>query len=406
MRKPSVLFINRVYAPAKGATGRVLADLAQGFEQDGWTVGVLTTGPQKKDEKQDGVWVRYVKAKTDQTVLNYLKIWIKLFYTAYRLPRTDLIVTMTDPPMLSVAGKWLSKIKRVPHIHWSQDLYPDLLPVLGVQFPKPLMERLQSINLKSLQSADRVVVIGQCMAERLQKMEFDHRRMSVIPNWADRELHASDASQFHASVEPLGKTASDKPLIVSREPKFRVLYAGNLGKAHPVATILEAACILQITNPEIEFLFVGEGPGFDHMASERLRLGLENIRLLPTQPKSQLREMMRSGDLHLISMKNEAAGMLVPSKLYAALAAERPCILVGPEHSETGRILQGYGAGTVIEHGDAKMLAETILQYRNDGSKWFETHKGARKAAEDFNADKAIKNWIACARSTIQNTAA
>ena len=407
MKKPSILFINRVYAPEKGATGRMLSDLAQGFVQDGWDVGVLTTGVRASTQMEDGVSVRRLKASAKQGIFNYLSIWARLFYEGYKSRQTDIVVTMTDPPLLLVAGRMIAKKHGAIHMHWSQDVYPDLLPVLGVKFPNFLMRILNRFFLKALQTCNRVIVIGQCMEARFQKLDFDHRRLMMIPNWADRELHAAESShQFHPNIQLAETVNLEKPLVRNTEPKFRVLYAGNIGRAHPTATILDAAAILQISNPEIEFMFVGEGDAHDSLAEERSRRGLENVRLLPTQPKFQLRSMMQGGDLHLISMKDDAAGLLAPSKLYSALAAERPCILVGPENSDTGRVLTEYRAGSVMAHGQPKALADEILAYRMDGSKWFEAHKGAKHASVIFAAGKSIKDWITCARSMIRYPAA
>lgn len=379
----------------------MLADLAQEMVKDGWDVNVITTGAKAGDEFQDGVFVKRLRASTKQKAINYITIWLKLFFAAMKFRKTDLIVTMTDPPMLILAGRIISKRRRIPHIHWCQDMYPDLFPFVGVPLPFFLMKNLRKLSLLALRTCSKVIVIGDCMAARWKKLEFDHRRLSVITNWPDREFQYHDVVQFHA--EPKLTENSEKPLIVDRSPKFRVLYAGNIGRAHPIKTILEAASILQMSNPEVEFLFVGEGPGYDRLVVERTRLGLENIRLLPTQPKFKLREMMQSGDLHLVSIKQEVAGLLVPSKIYAAFASHRPSILVGPQESEAGEVLQKYRAGTVIAQGNPKALAEAILQYRMDGSKWFETHKGARAASEYYTAERSIKDWIACARSIIRS---
>ncbi len=402
MAKPSILFINRVYAPEKGATGRMLHDLALGFVSDGWSVGVLTTGPKEIEGEFEGVQLRKLKASPKQSLFNYITIWLRLFKAVWGAKKVDIIVTMTDPPMISIIGRLIAKKNKIAHIHWCQDIYPDLLPVLDVKCPAYLLRRLKSLSEWSLKTCARIIVIGECMARRIGTPDIDPRRVTFIPNWPDRELHAAQENQFHPSPLMKESLKLDKPLVVNHEPKFRVLYAGNIGRAHPIDTILEAAALLQLSNPEIEFLFVGEGEGFDRLAEARQRRNLENIRLLPTQPKFRLREMMQGGDLHLISMKKEAAGLLVSSKIYSALAAERPTVFIGPEDCEIANILGKYGAGSVIGQDEAGALAQEILDYRMDGSKWFNAHKGARKGFEAFNADNAIQSWIACARTLIR----
>ncbi len=444
MKRPSVLFINRVYPPVRGATGRVLRDLAHAFARDGWDVTVLTTGP-KAGIYQDGpVTVRRISASGAKSILAYFWIWVRLLFAAMMLPRHNMVVTLTDPPMLVVAGRILARFKRCSHIHWCHDLYPDILPVLGLNIPTKVMNFLKATSRRAMKSCDRVVVVGRCMAKHLAFTGLDMSKVTIIPNWPDLELsnftlaptkgsaeHASrmQNARFALSAasgaqksarEPIrikgaanGNFAAQargalkqRPFFLDETPKFRVLYAGNLGRAHPVSTILEAAAMLSPEHPEIEFVFVGEGAGYDRIAYERARRGLDNIRLLPAQPVSRLKELMESGDVHLISMKHEAAGMLVPSKLYAALAAGRPCILIGPDHTETARVIREYGAGAIVEQGNAKKLAAEILQMRMDGNSWFAAMTGASRAGKDFSPDHSISSWIRSARDTIRTRVA
>jgi colanic acid biosynthesis glycosyl transferase WcaI len=115
MRSPSVLFMNRVYPPATGATGRVLRDLARAFAKAGWQVTVITCGPKSGTDRDGGVRVIRVKGRTRPGgIFSYSFAWIKMLATALRLPATDLIVTLTDPPMLVTAGRIVQRVKKKP----------------------------------------------------------------------------------------------------------------------------------------------------------------------------------------------------------------------------------------------------------------------------------------------------
>jgi glycosyltransferase involved in cell wall biosynthesis len=246
------------------------------------------------------------------------------------------------------------------------------------------------------------------MARHLAHTGLDMSKVTIIPNWPDREI----STPIPLSVA-INNVANDRGQALTARnghhvyfdtaPRFRVLYAGNLGRAHPVSTILEAATILQVQHPEVEFVFVGDGPIHERLAMERAKRGLDNIRLLPTQPPERLRELMQSGDVHLISMKSEATGMLVPSKLYSALAAERPCIFIGPEQSETGRVIHDYHAGSVVPQGNPAVLADTIRTYLTDGNAWFLAQKGAAEANHQFKPDHSITSWIKKARESVKS---
>ncbi|HEY0901001.1 MAG TPA: glycosyltransferase family 4 protein [Micavibrio sp.] len=411
MQKPSVVFFNRVYPAQRGATGRVLRDLARGFARDGWQVTIIASGSDDSVEKDGPIKIIRVKAPLKRKALfSYLNVWVRMWWAGLKLEhRPDLIVTMTDPPLLVVGGDLLARAHRCRHMHWCQDLYPDVLPALGYNLSDGVMNFLKTRSRRAMKRADRVVVIGRCMARHLVRTGLEARKITFIPNWPDQELVAPDPrtrrplsgkAAFRAANDGVAYEAA-KPfdaLFQDKEPKFRVLYSGTLGRAHPVASILEAAQILAKDRPEIEFVFVGDGPNFERLAGERTRRGLENIRLMSFQPAYRLRELMESGDVHLVSMREDANGFIVPSKAYAAVAVARPAILIGPAHSEIGHMLKDFQAGTVVPPGDGRKLAQAILKYRLNGDEWFAAHEGARKASRVYVPHEAIAAWISRAR--------
>lgn len=412
-RKPSVVFINRVYPPQRGATGRVLRDLARAFAEEGWRVTVVTTGQRPRREHDGLIRLIRVKAacKTKKTH-SYIGVWAKLFWAALNLPRHDLVVTMTDPPLMVVAGRIISSLKGSRHIHWCQDLYPDILPALGYKMPSGRLRFYHKLSRRAMRKCDKVVTIGRCMARKLTHSGIDPRKVAVIPNWPDFELlppgeHGVTRRRKVRRVSGVkGARPFDLLLTDGAERKFRVLYSGNLGRAHPLDTVLKAAEILHGQHPEIEFVFVGDGPNYERLAQERSRRGLDNIRLLPFQPASRLRELMESGDLHLITMKHESSGMLVPCKLYAAFAVGRPCILVGPEDCEPAQVIGDFKAGCIVPQGDADRLAAEISRYRMSAEDWFQAHEGAAEAGRVFVPQESFSAWIKRASDVVQKKAA
>lgn len=405
MRRPSVLFINRVYPPVRGATGRVLRDLARSFARLGWQVTVITTGEKALSERDGAVRVIRVKGAAKPVgMFGYGCVLVKLLWTAMFLPKTHLVVTMTDPPFVVLIGHLLKRVKGVRHIHWCQDLFPDVFPAIGVKMPRFVIGVFKALTRKAMLSCDKVVVIGRCMAKLLSYDGFDPKQLILIPNWSDAELVKS--SQIDGGDD--GFRAEDfegyRPYDHQRKhgPKFRILYAGNIGLAHPVTTILDAAEILNQTHEDIEFVFVGDGPRHDFINKQRAQRHLQNIKLLPYQPSSRLRDLMESGDVHLISMHEKAEGMIVPIKLYAALAVHRPCVLVGSGGSETAQVIGDFNLGEVVAQGDSVKLAEVIRQYRENSDKWFQSYEGAKVASEVFVPRESIKAWLERAKAVVE----
>ena len=401
MKRPNILFMNRVYPPTCGATGRVLSDLAVKMVREGWHVTIVTSGPIAGQGREKNVRIIRVKGpEKPSNALIYIWVWIKMLVIALRLKRRHLIITMTDPPLLIFAGRIVAWIKKSHHVHWCQDLYPDLFPVIGTKMPEALMKFMKNLNLESMKKCDKIVVNGQCMGEKLVHQGVDLDRLEFIPNWADTELNNPDFQQQDmkkiAAYYPVSKEASrpHEEQIKHKSDKFRLIYAGNLGRAHTVNIMLDAAEILKDKNAEVEIVFVGNGSRFDYVQEQRAKRHLHNIKFLPYQPPEQLLEVMESGDVHLVSMKDDACGLLVPSKFYSAIAVARPVIFIGPESSEVSEVIKEFEAGLLVSNDSAELLAEAILYYLNDGEAWFAAHKGAAEARKTYNPENSIDTWL------------
>jgi len=409
LQKPSVLLINRVYPPAHGASGRILRDLAREMTRAGWMVSVLTTGDKTFTEKDGSISIQRVKAPmTPKGFLGYGIALARLYFAAMKQPRHDLVITLTDPPMLVTIGRRYAQKKRCSHMHWCQDLYPDLFPSIGVKLPPFILKGLSKTARRSMNKSGRVIAIGRCMAKYLAHTGVETGRISVVTNWPDLEIVDPTRKSRRRDVNIKNDVTMARPidqLHRDDSPRFRVLYAGSIGRAHPMKAILEAAEHLS-SFPEIEFAFVGEGPNHDRLAAERDRRGLQNIKLLPYQPASRLKDLMESGDIHLVSMRDDAAGLLVPCKFYSALAAGRPVIYIGPPDTEIAKVIRDYGCGAIVPQGDGQTLAQAIHYFRMDPDAWFNAQIGAENAAEESRPVKSILSIMKEAESTIRNRVA
>ena len=396
MSKPSILMINRVYPPERGATGRMMQDLAHALVENGWRVTVLSVVPEQIGTPPQSINHQKIVSKVKpKSLMGYGWNWALLFYKAMKLPKHDIVLTMTDPPMLSLLGRYVASAKNTKHVHWCQDMYPDLLPALKVKFPKILMSLLERVNLRTMRKSKRVVVIGQCMARRLCSKGISPNKVTCIPNWTDFEILSPSAGADYTKLPEKIQSAAKRPEHMFRDdsPKFRVLYAGSVGRAHPVRAVVEAAEILS-EYKEIEFLFVGDKHAHSVLAQERAKRGLENIKFMPFQPLSKLRQVMESGDIHLVTMREEARGMLVPCKFYSGLSVGRPTVFLGPPNCEISDVIQQYNAGVVVTSADGRALADAIYQYRTNGDLWFAAQEGAILAAQNYHPSNALQKWV------------
>jgi len=360
------------------------------MEGKGWSVRVLSTA-ERSNRLMDGkVSVRQIKAKQNpRSFLAYSVIWFKLAIATLKAPKADIVITLTDPPFVILIGSAIARLKKAKHIHWSHDVYPDLLPIVGSKIPAFMARALHKATRKRMNKANKVIAIGRCMSKRLAMTGVDQTNITVIPNWADPQIFNPSGKEL-SLLEP--KAQMPENMFRDDSPKFRILYAGNIGKAHEVDMFLGAAKTLQ-DHREIEFVFVGTSDGHEDLAQERAKLGLDNIKFMPYQPAQNLRSILETGDIHLVSMKENTAGLLVPCKFYAALSVGRPILFLGPQKSEIGKVIETHEAGKIIHQRQAQILVDAILEYRNDGQAWFKAQEGAIAAGKVYNPESSLALW-------------
>jgi colanic acid biosynthesis glycosyl transferase WcaI len=399
VHQPSILFINRVFPPDRGATGRCLADLASRFAERGWRVTVLAGGGAPLPHDPPGLvqGLTVVRAGppgggATTGSIDYVLAFGRLLVAALRLPRHDVVVTMTDPPLLAVIGPILRAFRSCGLIHWPHDLYPDLFPIIGVKPPRQVLTALDMVAGAALRRYDSVIAIGDCMARRILGKGVMSERVEVVPNWAD------------PTIRPVPRAVNRIRRELGLGDRFTVAYSGNFGLAHPFGALIDAATTLAHQAPEIQFLLIGEGRGLARVRREIEDRALPNLRLLPWQPADRLAESLGAADLHLASMDERAEGMLVPSKVAGALAAGRPCLLLGSPGSAAAYLIVDHGCGSVLPPGDGQGLARAIMVHATDPHFHDKACARASEAALTWSADRAADAFIAKAYEAIRRS--
>lgn len=398
---PSILFINRVYPPETGATGRVLEHVAHGFADAGWDVSVLTTAGERTCSgvkarnrvKVIRVACGFSKRSLIARALGYALMIPSLLLRTLMLPRADVVVTKTDPPMLLILGPFLKLLKGSRLIHWAQDLYPEVAEEAGV-LPKDgaggmVTGFVRHLSTLSMRRHDLTLAVGRCMAGRLARRGIPEGRIRVVTN-----------AGVEDDIVPVSRENNVFRKRLGLEDAFVVEYSGNLGRAHDFGTVLEAARLLEERGKSgIRFLFVGSGPGERMLRRDVERMGLSSVLFLPPQPVELLSESLGAGDLHLVTMKSEMAGLVVPSKFYGVMAAGRPCLFVGPEESEVARVIIDHAVGEVIAPGDAQALVMAILRYQGSPDL---TAQAGERGRLFLKEEDSLRLFLKCAAGLVQ----
>ena len=353
-----LLILTRTYPPNPGAVGHLVKELCEALIKNDWQIAVVTSGiPHDSDSVEFPLKICRVKSLPFTRknhllrALSYLSLYPSMLWTAACQRRPDVIVTTTDPPLQAVVGVLLKVFFRCKLVHWCQDLYPEMAEEAGILRKGGLLAKmLRWISTQTLKHHDRVVSIGRCMTQRLVIRGIAAEKMTEIQNWTDPEW-----------IHPVPEQENDFWIREKLKGRFVVVYSGNLGLAHSFKEILDAAKLLQTESPEVLFLFIGDGPRRAEVeAGAKMRL-LSNVKFLPAQSWGKISESLSAGQVHLVSLRENLTGLVVPSKFYGIMAAGRPCIFIGPPDCEVARLIAEKGVGEVVQTRDA--LVAAIREY-------------------------------------------
>ncbi len=362
-----VVLLNQYYAPAEAATAQLLADLGRHLARAGHGVQVICSRRSYPDpsivfparETLDGVSVRrtwttgFGRARAAGRLTDYLGFMVGAGRALALERNVDVVVALTTPPLVDTLGVAVARLRGARVLLWVMDIYPELAFELGVlRRRSPLGWLLARVAEATLSRADGVIALGEAMAERLRASHAPH--VTVVHNWADG-----------AAIRPRPAAQNVLRKRWGWRERFVVLYSGNLGLAHEFDTLLEAAERLR-GEAEVLFAFVGEGPRRRYVEREVERRGLTNVEFRPHVERDALGESLTAGDLHLVTLRDGIAGLVVPSKIYGVLAAGRPTIFVGPANCEVAGILQEGGCGVRVAGGDSSGLAAAVRGYLGD----------------------------------------
>lgn len=273
---------------------------------------------------------------------------------ARRVARPSLILSLTDPPLISALGVRLARRHRVPHVFWCQDLYPEVAEAAGVldRFPETgrLLHRWAD---EVLRASEAVVVPGRDLQARLAGRMPQRRLPECIPNWPE--------AAARPEPDPSGIAAIRRQLAPA--DGRLMLYSGNLGRAHEFDTLLDAFGRIDASS-RWHLAIVGSGPRLEEV--RRRAAALPRVTLHPPFPSDRLAALLQAADCHVVTLRPEFAGLVVPSKIYPALACSRPVLYLGPAESECAWLLEETGAGLRLPNGQPEAIVRWLREMESD----------------------------------------
>lgn len=316
-------------------------------------------------------------------VLNYLSFILSgLIFLPFLLFKKEFEVVFVygvSPVFQVIPASFIGWLKKKPVVLWVQDLWPQSAEATGYVKSRWLLKVLEKLVQFSYAHTDLILVQSRAFIGPVSKLA-PNIPILYYPNSVDKSFY-----------EPKKLISPD---IDSLKSGFTILFAGNVGEAQSMETIVSAAQEL-LPYPEIKIVIIGSGSKIDWLLNEIKQKSLTNIFLEGRYPVDTMPILMRKASVLLVSLTNQPIfGLTIPNKIQAYLAVGRP--IIGSLNGEGSKIIDDAKAGLSVPAEDAKALAQAILKmYKmTDEERLQLGENGQDYFKENFDEDALINDLV------------
>ncbi|NEQ49266.1 MAG: glycosyltransferase family 4 protein [Leptolyngbya sp. SIO3F4] len=389
LAQQTVKLITQFFAPDYAATGQLLDDLVRELARQGMPTEVFTgqpgyaygdaTAPSQEvfdnlkvyRSRTTRVWSKRIRGKAINGLLFAIRAFLHLL--RHGCKKDTVLLLTTAPPFLPVVGYIANRFFGIPYFVILYDLYPDIAVELGVVgYNHPITWLWRRLNLLVWRQSKSLIVLSPAMKERvLGYCPSLVEKVEVIHSWADPKL-----------IKPIEK--KDNWFAHKHElvDTFTVLYSGNMGRCHDIDTLLETAKLLR--DEPIKFVCIGGGVKREKLIGDVKAECLKNFLFLPYQHKKDIPYSMTACDISLVSISEGMESLVAPSKLYPALAAQRPVAVICPKGTYLRALINQANCGASFVNGDSTGLADFIRTLANDEDLRQHMGNASRRYLEEF----------------------
>ena len=318
-------------------------------------------------------------------VFNYVSFAAaSLFYGVLFAKRPDVIYAYHPPLTVGIAASIIRFFRRVPVLYDIQDMWPDTLKATGMFSNDKLLGVVSKVCDWVYRHVDKLVVLSPGFKKVLIERGVPEDKIEVIYNWCAEE-------QITASAET--------PISFSDNARFRILFAGNMGKAQALDAVLDAAYTLQSRSRPVEFIFLGGGVEVDALKRIAIEKSLTNVTFLPAVPMAEVGGYLKAADALLVHLKKDPLFKItIPSKTQAYMAVGRPLLMA--VDGDAAELVKQSGCGVVVESENVDSLvsgvelllnssAEELALMSQKGHDFYRKHlsldQGVLKFSKAFN---------------------
>ena len=362
------------YAPEPVGIGKYSGELAEWLAGRGHEVRVITAPPyfpqwravanRYRREQRRGVaiwrcplWVPRSPSGLSRLVhlasfaLSSLPVLL-----AQRKWRPDVVLTVAPAFFCAPGALLLGKLCGEATTTWLhiQDFELDAAFELGILKGRWIRRLAENWERSTLQGFNKISTISEAMRQRAIAKGVKPESACLLPNWVDlKEIEPEEGIQKLNNPYRSELSINNGAIVL--------LYSGSMNNKQGLDILTKVIHIL-IGDQDLVWLLAGEGPTKAKL--KKSVEGLKNVKVLPLQPATSINEWLNIADIHLLPQKEDAADLVMPSKLLGILASGRPLVASSPADSELGKLTEE--AGIRVEPGDAEGFATAIRRLSRD----------------------------------------
>ena len=397
-KKLTIIGIN--YYPEDTAIGLYTSQLAEYFNDENIEVSILTGFPYYPSweineiyknkswfyqENINGIQVFRYKQYVPKTptffkrIIHLLDFTFGTFINLFKIKEADVVLCIVPFTSTIFLGKVLSKLKKAKLWVHIQDFEFDAASDSDLIEKKAktsvFFKTLFWIEEKLLKTADIRSTISLSMLRKLESKSFDKRSV-LLPNWVDVDNINPEQAKTHRYLN---------------SKAFKILYSGNIGEKQDWNFFLEFAKSVRL-NLNIEIIIIGDGSKRAWL--EKKIIDFNNVVLHSPVAYNELSDLLCSADLHILFQKVDVIDTVMPSKILAMMASQKPSLITGSLNSEVATIIEKSKSGAYFYSKDLSKVTEFVESLEKDKILGKEYGINARKyVSEHFSKVEVLKQF-------------
>ena len=399
--KKSITIIGINYSPEDTAIGLYTSQLANYFNEKGIEVNIITGFPyypawkispnynSKKTfykESSNGINVFRYKQYVPQNptfikrILHLLDFTYGSFFNLFKIKKTDVVLCIAPFIGSVFLGKFLSRIKKAKlwvHVQdFEFDAVSDSNIIENKKNKSPIFKLLFWIERKLLNSASIISTISTSMILKLEDKTVPVKKCRLLPNWVDLDFINPEKSKTHAYLN---------------SERFKILYSGNIGEKQDWEFFIQFVNILN-DDLDIEIIVVGDGSKREWL--EVQFPSLNDITFYNPVAYNELSDLLCSADLHILFQKNEVIDTVMPSKILAMMASQKPSLITGNLKSEVATIINESKGGEYFDSNNIIDILKFVKQVKDDKEMKEKLGKNARTfVSSNFSKEEILNQF-------------